>query len=94
MTPDDFTIYNKCMINLINGMFTDFNISSFLTEEASERYSTSSDGVLRHSKLSLFDIARFLMQPRTETMEVEKQVFLELIKHVRLHKPIKSHMFV
>lgn len=61
-------------------MFKDFNISSFLSEESSERYSTSSDGALRHSKLSLSDIARFLMQPRTETMEVEKQVFLELIK--------------
>lgn len=60
-------------------MFKDFNISSFLTKEASERYALSADGALRHSKLSLSDIARFLMQPRTETMEVEKQVFLELI---------------
>ena len=61
-------------------MFKDFNISSFLTKEASERYSPSVDGALRHSKLNLSDIAKFLMQPRTETMEVEKQVFLELIQ--------------
>lgn len=60
-------------------MFKDFNISSFLTEEASKRYSSSGSGCLRHSKLDLSDIAKFLMQPRTETMEVEKQVFLELI---------------
>lgn len=60
-------------------MFKDFNISSFLTKEASDRYALSADGALRHSKLSLSDIAKFLMQPRTETMEVEKQVFLELI---------------
>ena len=60
-------------------MFKDFNITSFLTEEAKEKYAAVSDGVLRHSKLDLSDIAKFLMQPRTETMEVEKQVFLELI---------------
>lgn len=79
MTPDDFTIYNKSLINLVNGMFKDFNISTFLTEEAYKKYASSEDGCLRHSKLSLSDIAKFLMQPRTETMEVEKQVFLELI---------------
>lgn len=60
-------------------MFKDFSVSPFLTPEAAHKYGCSEDGSLRHSKLNLSDIARFLMQPRTETMEVEKEVFLELI---------------
>lgn len=79
MTPEVFDIYNKNLINLVNDMFEDFDIKYFLTAEAKKRLIRDGRLVFRHRKLDLADISRFLMQPRTETMNVETQVFLELI---------------
>lgn len=60
-------------------MFEEIDIKSFMTPEAKEKYASGQEVVFRHRKLDLADIVRFLMQPRTETMQVESQVFLELI---------------
>lgn len=79
MTPEIFTIYNNSLINLVNGMFEDFDIKDFLTAEAKKRLVRDGRLVCRHNKMDLADICKFLMQPRTETMNVESQVFLELI---------------
>ena len=79
MTPEVFDIYNKSLVNLVNGMFEDFDIKDFLTTEARKRLVRDGRLVCRHNKIDLADICRFLMQPRTETMNVESQVFLELI---------------
>ena len=79
MTPETFTIYNKSLINLVNGMFEDFDIKDFLTAEAKKKLVREGCLVSRHNKIDLADICKFLMQPRTESMNVESQVFLELI---------------
>lgn len=79
MTPKEFNIYNKSLINLVNSMFGEIDIKSFMTPEAIKRYAPDGQLSLRHRKLDLTDIVKFLMQPRTETMQVETQVFLELI---------------
>lgn len=79
MIPKEFTIYNKCLINLVNEMFEDFDIKDFLTSEAKDRLIRDGRLVCRHCKVDLADICKFLLQPRTETMNVETQVFLELI---------------
>lgn len=79
MTPEVFDIYNKRLINLVNSMFEDFDIKDFLTGQARERLVRDGRLVSRHNKIDLSDICRFLMQPRTETMNVESRVFLELI---------------
>ena len=79
MTPEVFDIYNKHLINLVNGMFEEFDIKDFLTAQARERLVRDGRLVSRHNKIDLADICKFLMQPRTETMNVESQVFLELI---------------
>lgn len=79
MTPEVFDIYNKSLVNLVNEMFEDFDIKDFLTAEARKRLVRDGRLVCRHNKIDLADICRFLMQPRTETMNVESQVFLELI---------------
>ena len=60
-------------------MFEDFDIKDFLTAEARKRLVRDGRPVSRHNKIDLADICRFLMQPRTETMNVESRVFLELI---------------
>lgn len=68
-------------------MFEDFDIKDFLTAEAKERLIPNGRLVSRHNKIDLADICKFLMQPRTETMNVESQVFLELIdRHIDVTK--------
>lgn len=79
MTPKEFTIYNKELINLVNDMFEDFDVTEFLTPESRETMIRNGRLVSRHNKLELADICKFLMQPRTETMNVESRVFLELV---------------
>lgn len=79
MTPEVFDIYNKHLINLVNVMFEEFDIKDFLTAQARERLVRDGRLVSRHNKIDLADICKFLMQPRTETMNVESRVFLELI---------------
>lgn len=79
MIPDEFHIYNNRLINLVNEMFEDFDIKDFLTAEAEKKLVRDGRLVSRHNKIDLADICKFLMQPRTETMSVETQVFLELI---------------
>lgn len=79
MTPNEFTIYNKELINLVNDMFEDFDVTEFLTPESRETMIRDGRLVSRHNKLELADICKFLMQPRTETMNVESRVFLELV---------------
>ena len=79
MTPELFDIYNKHLINLVKAMFEDFDIKDFLTAESKKRLIRDGRLISRHNKLDLADICRFLMQPRTESMNVETQVFLELI---------------
>lgn len=79
MTPEVFDIYNKHLTKLVNDMFEDFDMKDFLTAEARKTLIRDGRLVSRHNKIDLADICRFLMQPRTETMNVETQVFLELI---------------
>lgn len=87
MIPEIFTIYNNSLINLVNDMFEDFDIKEFLTAEAKNRMVRNGRLVSRHNKIDLADICKFLMQPRTETMNVESQVFLELIdRHIDVTK--------
>ena len=78
MTPNEFTIYNNELINLVNDMFEDFDVKEFLTPESKKDMIRNGRLVSRHNKLDLADICKFLMQPRTETMNVETRVFLEL----------------
>lgn len=78
MTPKEFTIYNKELINLVNDMFEEFDVKDFLTPESKKTMVKDGHLVSRHNKLDLADICKFLIQPRTETMNVETRVFLEL----------------
>ena len=78
MTPDNFTIYNNELTSLVNKMFEEFDVKEFLTPESRKTMIRDGRLVSRHNKLDLADICRFLMQPRTETMNVEIRVFLEL----------------
>lgn len=79
MTPDEFTRYNKELINLVKDMFEDFDVKEFLLPASKKTMIRDGRLVCRHNKIDLADICRFLMQPRTETMNVESRVFLELI---------------
>lgn len=79
MTPDNFTIYNNELTSLVNKMFEEFDVKEFLTPESKKTMIRDGRLVSRHNKLDLADICRFLMQPRTETMNVEICVFLEPI---------------
>lgn len=79
MTPDVFTDYNKALINLVNGMFEDFDIKHILPPASRATKIRNGRLVCRHSKLGLEDIFKFLLQPRTESMNTEIGVFLELI---------------
>lgn len=79
MAPKLFDIYNKHLINLVNGIFEEFDIRDFLTEQARGKLVRDGRLVSRHNKMDLADICKFLMQPLTKTMNVESQVFLELI---------------
>lgn len=79
MIPDDFTYNNNQLINLVKSMFKKIDITKFLTPEVKKKMTPNGKSLFRHYKLDESDIVRFLMQPRTETMQVETQVFLELI---------------